>query len=97
MSSPHIPFKWDHEGGSVYFRLYENGELIVNNIAEPYFDVLMKDKEYGDYDYHVTAVRKDFDIESAPSNTYTVNFTQPAAPTNLRVENAETSVSGSVG
>lgn len=95
MSSPHIPFKWDHDGGSnVYFRLYENDALIVDNIVEPHFDLAMKDKAYGDYDYHVTSVRKDFGIESLPSNTYTVNFTQPAAPTNLRVESGSDGFAG---
>jgi len=94
MSYPHIPFKWDHEGGDAYFRLYENGVLIVDDIAEPHFDLVMQDKAYGDYDYHVTAVRADFDIESEPSNTHTVNFTQPATPTNLRVERG---VDGSEG
>jgi len=101
MSQPHIPFKWDYDASqleAVHFRLYEDGEMIVDNIGELNFNLLMGDKDYKNYEYHVTAVRTDFDIESEPSNPYTVNFTRPAAPTNFRAEGYVTaSVSGSVG
>ena len=103
MSQPHIPFKWDYDASqieNVHFRLYEDGEMIVDNIGELNFNLLMDDKDYKNYEYYVTAVRTDFDIESEPSNPYTVNFTRPAAPTNFRAEwvaGSETSVSGSVG
>lgn len=102
MSMPHIPMRWDYNPENLsgtFFRLYENDELVVDNIANPYFDLTMEGKEYGEYTYRVTAVRKDFMIESSPSNPYVANFTQPEAPTNLRAEfpDGVVSVSGSVG
>lgn len=97
---PNILFQWDYDqpyANEVTFNLYENGEPEISDIGELNFSLLMEGKEYGDYNYHVTAVRNG--LESEPSNTVTVNFTMPAAPTNLRAEigGTITSVSGSVG
>jgi hypothetical protein len=102
MSQPHIPFKWDYDQpyvADVHFRLYEDGELVVDDIGELHFDLLMEGKELKEYTYHVTAVRSEFDIESDPSNSLMVPFTKPAAPTNFRIDGewATASVSGSVG
>jgi hypothetical protein len=95
-----ILFQWDYEqdyANEVSFRLYENSDLAVDEIGELNFSLLMDEKEFGDYEYYVTAVRNG--LESAPSNAVVVNFTMPAAPTNLRAElvGSITSVSGSVG
>lgn len=80
-----ILFQWEYNypyAEEVEFRLYENGVLAVDNIGERNLTLLMDGKTYGDYDYYVTSVRNG--IESAPSNTVTVNFTVPEAPTNLQ-------------
>lgn len=102
MSQPHISFAWDYDQPyvtDVHFVLYEDGAPVVDNIGNLNFDLTMEGKPFKEYAYHVTAVRSEFDIESGPSNSLTVNFTQPAAPTNFRIENdfVTTSVSGSVG
>ena len=100
MSQPHIPFRWDYDqpyADEVHFVLYEDGEPVVNDIGNLYFDLTMEGKEFKEYTYHVTAVRTEYGIESDPSNTLTVNFTRPAAPTNFRIDLEAVSVSGSVG
>jgi len=100
MSQPHILFAWDYDqpyAADVHFRLYEDGEMVLDNIGELNYSLLMEGKEYKSYDFWVTAVKSQYGIESEPSNTVTVNFTQPAAPTNLRIDLTITSVSGSVG
>jgi hypothetical protein len=82
-----ILFQWDYDQpyvNEVSFRLYENSDLAVDEIGELNFSLLMDEKEFGDYEYYVTAVRNG--LESEPSNTVVVNFTMPAAPTNLRAE-----------
>ena len=80
-----VLFQWEYNypyASEVNYRLYEGGELAVDNIAEPNFSLTMDGKEYGDYSYYVTAVRNG--LESPPSNTVIVNFTLPEAPTNLQ-------------
>jgi hypothetical protein len=80
----YLRFVWEHQDDHpdlVTFRLYEDGVLAVDSIGAMNFDLLMEDKEYGVYNYHVTAVR--FGLESAPSETVTANFTPPSAPTGL--------------
>ena len=80
--TPSILFQWDYSDPYDSFQLYENDVLIVHDIGETNFTLLMEGKDYADYPYHVRTVRDG--IVSEPSNTVVVNFTQPAAPTNLR-------------
>ena len=87
-----ITFTWTHGGqresgepvdvAELEFRLYENGEMIVDNIGELQFSLLMDDKPNGVYKYEVTAVDRN-GLESDPSNTIEVNFYPPAAPDGL--------------
>lgn len=77
-----IRFEWQHEDphpGQVHFRLYEDGEMAVDNIGQMNFELLMAGKPQGEYVYTVTAVR--FGLESQHSEPVTANFTRPAAPT----------------
>ena len=84
-----IEFSWTHEGKrengddidvlSLSYRLYEGNELIVDDIGEMQFSLLMADKPYANYEYSVTAVDRS-GLESERSNTVTVVFFPPAAP-----------------
>lgn len=67
----------------VEYRLYENGEMIIDNIAELQFTLLMTDKEPDTYAYHVTATDERNGLESAPSNVVEVAFFPPVAPSGL--------------
>jgi hypothetical protein len=82
--TPSILFQWDYSDPYDGFQLYENGALIVDDIGETHFTLLMDGKDYGDYQYYVTTKRDG--LISEPSNTVVVNFTLPAAPTNLRAK-----------
>ena len=83
----HFKFQWDASPTPEvdYYRLYEDGELVVDNIGVLNFDLLLDSKPEGSYDYYVTAVDAESSAESVPSNTVTGNFIMPKAPTNLRV------------
>ncbi len=99
----HVKFAMDYDQpyvADVHFRLYEvgNEEPVLDNIGNLNFSYLMSGRDPGEYPFYTTAVKTKIGWESEPSNTVTVDFTQPAAPTNLRVEGYETvSVTGSVG
>lgn len=111
MSDQHyIPFAWDHtqpDSPFIHFRLYEKlegaeaGEMIIDNIGALNYSLLMNGKPPGKHEYWATTVSTEFieaGWESEASNSLIVDFTQPAAPTNFRIEKTvETSVSGSVG
>lgn len=88
----------DEERNRLVYRLYENGELAVDEIAELDFNLLMEDRPEGYYDLYVTAVL--FGLESPPSDEVRVPFFTPAAPRDFAVSWSElhgASVSGSVG
>lgn len=81
----HINFSWDHdEVQDCFYRLYEDNELIVDNIEALHFDLIMDGKRHQKYEYHVTAVNKTTNLESSPSNAVEVEFTVPKPPTNLQ-------------
>lgn len=76
-----IPLNWNYHQPyvrDVTFRLYEDGELIIDNIVELHLDVLMDGKEFGEYTYNVTAVLQG--KESVKSNDYVVQYQPPAPP-----------------
>jgi hypothetical protein len=73
----------DSEIAALHYRLYENGQLALDNIAVFEFEYLMKDKPQGEYDFTMTSVL--YGIESDPASVPTVNFIQPAAPRNFAV------------
>jgi len=66
------------------YRLYEDGELAVDDIGALNFELLMEGREQRAYTYTVTAVR--LGLESAQSNPVTANFISPTAPTSVTVE-----------
>lgn len=80
-----IEFLWTHDNPEgLTYRLYEDGTLAVDDIGEMKFTLLMEGKPYKAYGYHVTAYDSRTKLESEASNVVTVNFTIPAAPTDLR-------------
>lgn len=86
MATPHLQINWTHtdpEPHQVTFRLYENDVVIVDNIGEMKFSLLMDEKAHGVYEYSVDAVK--YGIASDRSNSAAVNFTAPAIPANLTV------------
>lgn len=86
MATPHLKINWTHtdpEPHQVTFRLYENDVVIVDNIGEMKFSLLMEGKQQGVYAYSVDAVK--YGIASDRSNSASVNFTQPTAPVDLTV------------
>ena len=82
-----LNFSWtyaaDPKYPRAYFRLYENGQLIVDNIGELNFSLLMDSKPHADYRYSVTTFDPDRMLESAHSNEVEYSFFPPAAPTGL--------------
>lgn len=107
--SGHYTLNWEYNqpyAADAHFQLFEapvvDGvetappALIVDNIGELYFSVLIETE--GTRNFYVRAVVNGFNSEL--SNSHTVNFMIPAAPENLRGswdELLEASVSGSVG
>lgn len=86
MATPHLKINWTHtdpEPNQVTFRLYENDVVIVDNIGEMEFSLLMEEKEQGVYEYSVDAVK--YGIASERSNSVSVNFTKPETPGDLTV------------
>lgn len=80
-----ILFNWTHENPEgLTYRLFEDGELVVDEIGEMNFTLLMNGKPYKEYSYHVTAYDPRTKLESEASNVVTVNFMIPAAPRELR-------------
>jgi hypothetical protein len=82
----HLNFSWTHdtEGKEIFYRLYEDDVLVVDNIEELNFSLLMDGKPFKTYRYHVTAVSKETNLESAPSNAVEVPFQAPKSPKNLK-------------
>jgi len=74
-----ISFVWDSNPaaeGVDYYQLFENGELVVDNITATNFDLLMAGKAEGRYDYQVGAVNE---FGPGPlSEVVTVNFLLPS-------------------
>lgn len=96
-TTPSLLFSWsqvttDTSGNTVndptaiVYRLYEDGQMIVDNIGEIEFSLLMTGKEHKAYSYYVTALDNTTKLESVPSNSVSVNFTLPAAPAGLSVK-----------
>jgi hypothetical protein len=65
------------------YRLYEDGELAVDDIGVLNFELLMTDKPQQTYTYTVKAVL--YGLESPPSDPVAVNFIAPAAPLGFAV------------
>lgn len=101
VGQPHIPFIWDYNNQSkeeIHFRLYEDSKLVVDNIGEMNFVLLMEDKEHKEYTFYVTSVRTNYNLESDPSNSFTVDFVKPPSPENFRLDTpVDTTVEGFVG
>jgi len=111
MRQPSLLFSWTNptqrtdeseltpeEINKLSYRLHQNGEMIVDDIGEINFELLMDGEEFGPRDYTVTAVL--YGLESPHSEPVTVNFTPTKAPTSLQVQwnaEGEASVGGSVG
>ena len=84
MATPHLNFVWTHDSpANLTFKLYENGVLIIDDIEEMKFSLLMEGREFGVYHYHNTAFDLITKLESVPGPTLDINFTRPAPPTGL--------------
>lgn len=110
---PHIRFDWKapttrtdgtsltaEEITALEFQLYESMQPVdgAQNIGEPTFSLLMDDQTEGKKSFTVTASQ--YGLVGPHSEPRNVNFTAPAAPTNLTAEwvaGLEASVSGSAG
>lgn len=90
---PSIQFSWQapadrtdgtaltpEEINALSYRLHENGELAVDQIAEVNFTLLMEGKPHGQYTYTLTAVEALRGLESPPTEPVVINFIPPAAP-----------------
>lgn len=82
-----IQFNWSETNpdSNITYRLYENGSEVVSDIIVLNFTLIMDGKSEGEYVYYVTAFDGATRLESVPSNSVTVNFTMPTAPTGLSV------------
>ena len=94
---PHIRFMWKapttREDGSemtpeeinaLEFLLFESGGLIADGIGEPTFSLLMDGEPEGVKSYTVAA--RQYGLTGPQSEPRVVNFTAPAAPTDLVAE-----------
>jgi len=83
-----LDFSWQYAAEAdhphVFFRLYENGQKVVDDIGEMKFSLLMDDHAHATYSYAVTTVDADSRLESTPSNAIKIPFFPPAAPTGLQ-------------
>ena len=83
-----IDFSWTYapeaDHPHVFFRLYENGQKVVDDIGEMKFSLLMDSHAHATYTYVVTAVDADKGLESTPSNSVRIPFFPPAAPTGFK-------------
>jgi len=77
-----IDFSWDADPATDYYQLFEDGKLVVDNIAEPQFSLLMADVPQGEYSYQVRGVNQ-FG-EGPLSDPVTINYILPGKPQNLR-------------
>ena len=79
----HLNFNWGASNqDNLIYRLYENGVMVQDNIAELNFSLTMAGKN-GEFIYFVTAYNNKTHLESLPSESITINFTVPAAPVGL--------------
>lgn len=77
-----IDFSWNAGPNAAYYQLYENGVMIVDNIIQPQFSLLMADMVQGSYEYQVRGVNE---FGPGPlSDPVTVNFILPAKVTGLK-------------
>jgi len=96
MRQPSLRFSWQaplertdgslitpEEENKISYRLYENDQLVVDDIGLLNFELLMENKLHGTYKYHATAVL--YGLESPPSEVVIVNFIPPAAPRSFSV------------
>ena len=105
---PHIRFNWKapttrvdgtpltpEEIAALEFQLYESMQLVegADNIGEPTFSLLMEGQPEGQKSYTVTA--RQYGLVGPHSEPLIVNFTAPAAPTDLAAEWVAGSESGS--
>ena len=72
-----ISFSWDADPNTDFFRLYEDGVIVADNIIVPTFDLMMVDIDTGNHDYQVEAVNQ---FSSEISDPVTINFTIVAKP-----------------
>jgi len=72
-----IDFKWPADPATDFFRLYEDGDVVADNIVEPYFSLLMVDIAEGEHSYEVEAINQFSNKKSAP---VIINFQVVALP-----------------
>ena len=72
-----ISFSWGADPNTDFFRLYEDGVAVVDNILVPTFDLMMTDIVEGSHDYQVEAVNQ---FSTQISDPVTINFTTVGKP-----------------
>jgi len=73
--SKKIEFQWQADGNTKFYQLFQDGELAVTSIVEPYFSLLMEGMSQGEYEFTVRGVN-DFG-EGPMSDPITINFILP--------------------
>lgn len=77
-----IDFSWDADDNTEFYQLFEDGELIANNIYTPEFSLLMTNITQGLHSYQVRGV-SEFG-EGLMSDPLEINYLLPGKPMNLR-------------
>ena len=72
-----ISFSWGADPNTDFFRLYEDGTVVADNIIVPTFDLMMVDIPQGIHVYQVEAVNQ---FSNQLSDPVTINFTIVAKP-----------------
>ena len=67
----------------VYYRFYEDGKLVVDNIAVTKFTYIAK--EFGEHSYTMTGYDPSENVEGEHSAPITKVFTKPLPPTSITI------------
>lgn len=79
-----IDFSWDADPQTDHYQLFEDGELVADNIVSPDFSLLLTNVEQGLHSYQVRGVGE-FG-EGDLSDPLEINYVLPGKPQNLRYQ-----------
>lgn len=70
---------------AIHYRLYENDELVLDDIGTLSFDYLIDEPLQDSYAFSISSVITSLNLEGAKSKPVHVNFSRPNAPSGITV------------